>query len=76
MDYANLQLRSKTFLDFTTDKAVIEEIVGDKEFFLAHVTDQNRVVTFMDFAEMCKDKQLAKAIMAEFGEEYRAIFNE
>ena len=30
----------------------------------------------MAFAEFCEDRQLAAAIEAEFGDEYRAVFNE
>lgn len=88
MDYGNLQLRSKSFLDFTTDPAILDEIIeghskADKEDFLqslspdnAPASEQNRAITFMAFADLCEDKQLAAAIEAEFGEEYRAIFNE
>ena len=88
MDYGNLQLRSKSFLDFTTDPAVLDEILGghskaDKEDFMqslspdnAPMSEQNRAITFMAFAEFCEDKQLAADIEAEFGDEYRAVFNE
>lgn len=88
MDYGNFQLRSKSFLDFTTDPAILDEILGghskaDKEEFLqslspnnAPASEQNRAITFMAFADLCEDKQLAAAIKAEFGDEYRAIFNE
>jgi hypothetical protein len=76
MDYSNLQLRSKTFLDFTDDRAVIDEIIGDREFFLAHVTDENRVLTFMEFTDFCKDKRLVDAIESEFADDYSAIMNE
>ena len=30
--------RERTFLDFTDDEAIIGEIIGDKEFFLSHIT--------------------------------------
>lgn len=76
MDYSDLQLRNKTFLDFTTDKAVIEEVVGDKEFFLTHITEENRARTFMYFSDMTPDKQLAKAIVKEFGKEWELLHNE
>ncbi len=88
MDYNNLQLRSKTFLDFTNDPAILDQIIeghseADKEEFLltispdnAPASEENRIITFMEFAELCKDKKLAKAIKSEFKEEYRAIFNE
>ena len=34
LDYDNLKLRERTFLDFTDDEAIIGEIIGDKEFLL------------------------------------------
>lgn len=87
MDYGNLNLRSKTFLDFTDDPAALDEILGghgkaDREDFLLAVSpdnssgEQERAMTFMAFADLCTDKRLAEAIRAEFGKEYRAIFNE
>lgn len=88
MDYGNLQLRSKSFLDFTTDPAVLDEILGghseaDKADFMlslspdnAPVSEQNRAMTFMYFADLCGDKKLAQAIEKEFGEEWWAIHNE
>lgn len=42
----------------------------------APMSEQNRAITFMAFAEFCEDRQLAAAIEAEFGDEYRAVFNE
>lgn len=80
MDYGNLQLRSKSFLDFTTDPAILDEILGghdkaDKEEFLQFV-EQNRALTFMAFTDFCKDEKLVKAIKDEFNNEYQAIFNE
>lgn len=88
MNYADLQLRSKTFLDFTTDPKILDEVIGghgkeDREDFLlalsprnAPASEQERAISFMAFADCCGDKQLAEAIRAEFGEQYRAIFNE
>lgn len=84
----NLQLRSKTFLDFTDDPAILDAIIeghskADREDFLqtvnpdnAPASEQNRVITFMAFADLCKDKKLAEAIKTEFEEEYQTIFNE
>lgn len=82
LDYDNLKLRERTFLDFTDDPAILDEILGghsqaDKKRFLrGGIDDQCRVITFMEFADLCDDKKLAKAIELEFEEEYRAIFNE
>ena len=87
-DYTNLKLREKTFLDFTDDAAILDEIIeghsgADKEFFLQSVSpdnspasEDNRTITFMAFADLCKDEQLVQAIKAEFENEYRSIFNE
>lgn len=36
LDYDNLKLRERTFLDFTDDEAIIGEIIGDKEFFVPY----------------------------------------
>ena len=52
VDYDNLKLRERTFLDFTDDEAIIDEIIGDKEFFLSHITEENRASTFLDFADL------------------------
>ncbi len=87
LDYNNLKLRERTFLDFTDDPAIIDEIIeghrkADKKEFLlsispdnAPASEDNRIITFMAFAELCNDKKLAKAIKSEFENEYRAIFN-
>ena len=76
MDYTNLNLRNKTFIDFTTDEKLISEIVGDREFFLSHITDFNRAHTFIDFADYTPDVKLAKAIRKEFETECKLFFNE
>ncbi|MEG1644572.1 MAG: hypothetical protein RR279_01875 [Alistipes sp.] len=76
MNYSDLKLRSKTFLDFTTDEAVIEKIVGDKEFFIAHLTERNRAGTFLFFSDYTSDKKLAKAICKEFKAELECLFPE
>ena len=76
MDYSDLQLRSKTFLDFTTDKAIIEEIIGDEEAFLSYLTEKNRARTFLFFAELTPDKRLAAAIEKEFQAELATLFPE
>lgn len=76
MNYSDLQLRSKTFLDFTTDRVIIEEVVGDKEFFLTHITEENRARTFILFSELTPDKKLAEAICKEFQTELDSLFSE
>lgn len=76
MNYDDLNLRHKTFLDFTTDERIIAEIIGDKEFFLSHVTAENRAMTFLDFADLTPDEMLAKAIRKEFAPELAVLFPE
>lgn len=81
LDYDDLKLRERTFLDFTDDEAIIGEILGghdpaDKEFFLSHISETSRAVSFIEFSDLCGDEKLAKAIMSEFEEEYRTTFNE
>lgn len=76
LDYNNLKLRERTFLDFTSDEDVIAELVGDKEFFLSHITDENRASTFLEFADITTDAQLSKAIRKEFDGELKSMFSE
>ncbi len=76
MNYSNLNLRQKTFLDFTTDERIIAEIIGDKEFFLSHITDENRAITFLEFADLTPDTKLAKTIRKEFAPELAVLFPE
>lgn len=81
LDYDNLKLRERTFLDFTDDPAILDEILGghsqaDKEIFLSNISDTSRAVSFIEFSDLCDDKKLAKVIMSEFKEEYHTTFNE
>ncbi len=72
----NLKLRERTFLDFTKDEAVITEIIGDKEFFLSHITKENRASTFLEFADLTIGKNLPRAILKEFEKELDSMFDE
>lgn len=88
MDYSNLDLRHKTFLDFTSDGEIIEEVIGgntlaDKSRFLLSVApDINRLWsealarTYMEFAELTPDKELKQSIEKEFSKEFESSFNE
>jgi hypothetical protein len=89
MDYNNLDLRHKTFLDFTNDKDVIEEILGSsdqsaidryKNVVLNSQTNSNaeeaRINDFMEFTEFIKDEKLKAAIIKEFSHEWELSFNE
>ena len=76
LDYDNLKLRERTFLDFTDDEAIIGEIIGDKEVFLSHISEENRASTFLEFADLTTDKKLSKAIQKEFDGELKSMFCE
>lgn len=76
MDYSNLDLRNKTFLDFTSDEQIIDEIVGDRDFFVANITDENRMHSYIDFADITTDKKLAKAIRDEFKTDMALFFSD
>ncbi len=66
IDYSNLQ--GKTFLDFTTDKSIIDQIIGDadKDFFRENVSISGRFFTFLELAELTNDKELEKATEQQF----------
>lgn len=74
MNYSDLQLRSKTFLDFTTDSKVIEEVLGasDKvsiEKFISR--SQNigvKAATFLEYAHLIGDEKFIEVIQAEFSD--------
>lgn len=79
MEYGNL--RTKTFLDFApSDRAMDEILCGhteeDKAFFLKHLSEDSRMMTFIWFTDYTDDRKLINAINKEFREEYEAIHNE
>lgn len=76
LDYNNLGLRNKTFLDFTSDPKIIEDIVGSIPMKSSDISEQGRILTFMEFAELTDDTKLAKAIKQEFQKDLELIFNE
>lgn len=76
MDYNNLDLRTKTILDFTDDKKIIDELIGDKDDFLKDLTETNRAFSLIDYAEYIQDEKLVAAIKKEFAPELSAFFNE
>jgi hypothetical protein len=76
MDYDNLDLRNKTILDFTDDESIITEIVGDKEFFLSHITEHWRAMSFIYYAEHIQDNKFINAVRKEFEPEFTAFHNE
>lgn len=77
MNLQSLDLRNKTFLDFTNDKKIINEIIGgdDACFFLDNIDDSSRIASYLEFAELTGDSNLAKAIMKEFSVEAGIVFN-
>ena len=74
MDYSNL--RNKTILDFTTDQAIIEELIGDSALFLDNLTETTRAQSLIDYAEYIQDKELIEAVQKEFELEFAAFFIE
>lgn len=76
IDYNNLNLRDKTFLNFTDDPAIIREIIGDEGTPMREMSDAGRVITYMEFADLTNDPKLAEAIRKEFANDFELIFNE
>lgn len=89
MDYSNLDLRHKSFLDFTSDPAVIEEILGSSDQStidrylnivlnpkINSIADEARMGDFMEFTAFTTDEKLKTAIIKEFSDEWEALFNE
>lgn len=81
MDYNNLDLRNKTFLDFTQDSTVIARIIGaDDDFsrrlFYEELNDAVRALTYQEFAEIINDKILMARVGREFNKELSFFFNE
>lgn len=76
MDYNNLDLRSKTILDFTDDKQIIDELIGDKDLFLKSLTELTRANSLIDYAEYIQDEKLIAAVEKEFAPEFSTFFNE
>jgi len=67
MDYDNLHLENKTFLDFTNDPEIISKVLGGYscESFLSAVqyTPALRWNTFSSFADLISDEMLASQIL-------------
>lgn len=65
--YSNLA--EKTFLDFTTDKDIIDEItLGiDPETFKTNLPEWGRYTTFVEFAELTNNKELKDEINKQLG---------
>lgn len=81
MDYNDLDLRNKTFLDFTGDSVVIARIIGaDDDFsrglFYEELNDTVRALTYQEYAEIIGDKEFIAAVNREFKPEFEAVFNE
>lgn len=79
MEYGNL--RTKTFLDFAPSDRAMDNILGghteeDKAFFLKHLDEHFRMMSFVCFKDYTDDKELIKAINREFRDEYDAVHNE
>lgn len=71
-NYKNL--KNKTFLDFTDDQKIINQILdGDSvEFFLKSVSLMGRFSTFIEFSELTNNKVLEN----EASKQFEFLFNE
>lgn len=76
MDYNNLDLRNQTFLDYTDDEKLIEELISDKDFFLSHLSEHSRAMSWIDYAEAIKDEKLIALVEKEFKTVFDNFFNE
>lgn len=76
MDYNNLDLRKQTFLDYTNDSELIDEIVSDKDWFLAHLSEQSLAFSWIDYAEYIQDEKLIAMVEKEFQTVFDSFFNE
>lgn len=91
MDYTKLDLRKTTFLDFTQDAKIIEEVVGDagdlayfRSLFDASEKDETtrgfaetrRALSFVDYAEIIEDAKLLALAQKEFEKELSSFFSE
>jgi hypothetical protein len=67
MDYSNLD--KKTFLEFTDDSKVIEQIIGDtsKDEFKKGLSEYGRYITFLEFAEITKNNDLSEEVQKQLG---------
>jgi hypothetical protein len=83
-DYSNL--RNKTVFDFTRDKDILKEVLGESVFegyienpeeFIEESKDwleMSRVLHIVNFSEITDNKKLHKALEAELKEEYPQLF--
>ena len=69
-----LELRNKTIFDIGADIKSINQIVPleDKDFFIEHITDIGRALTFLELAELTDDRELETATREQFREELLA----
>lgn len=76
LNYENSDLRNKTILDFTNDKDILDDLIGDKDYFLSHLDETRRAMSLIDYAEYIEDKELISAVEKEFEKEFAMFFNE
>lgn len=74
MKYKNL--RKQTILDYTQDKKILDELIGDTQIFLENLTDLTRAQSLIDYAEYINDKEMIQAVETEFKTEFAEFFNE
>nr|WP_297627924.1 MULTISPECIES: hypothetical protein [Rikenellaceae] len=80
LDYNNLKLQERTFLDFTDDPAIISKVLGvyDRAWFLGDVehTPALRWNTYLEFADLLSDETLAAKIREAAIPELRSLRDE
>jgi hypothetical protein len=67
MDYSNL--RTKTPLDFTSDKEILEELrldTSDDLEYLPRISDKGRADLLWEYALVTEDDELMEAIKEQF----------
>ena len=81
MDLSKTDLRKSTFLDFTSDNSIVEQVLGAsdelaRKSFFDSLDETNRAFTFAVYAETVGDDKLLARINKEFTNELTALFNE
>ncbi len=66
MDYSDL--KNKTFLDFTDDESIIEEILGfrRREYYIADLSMDMRYSDILELAKLTNNKELEAAAEEQF----------
>jgi hypothetical protein len=69
MTYNNINLRTATIHDFTTDKKILVDEFGieqPKEEYSQNLATQTRIKDLLDYAELTKNNELKNAVNKSF----------